>query len=128
MGGVCDRWGPRYGAASLNLLTAAASFGERSGFVGSVLPGACHLPASRLLACRLPLTCLQACKSLLCSCYLHHDCHVAMPLVPSPFLTNTGMAAVENSAGYLAARLFIGFSLASFVACQFWCSVMFSPR
>lgn len=38
------------------------------------------------------------------------------------------MAAVENSAGYLAARLFIGFSLASFVACQFWCSVMFSPR
>lgn len=65
MGGVCDRWGPRYGAASLNLLTAAASF---------------------------------------------------------------GMAAVESAGGYLAARFFIGFSLAAFVACQFWCSVMFSPR
>lgn len=131
MGGVCDRWGPRYGAASLNLLTAAASFGERSGF-GCVrcclVPAAYQPPACWPAACRLPLTCLQAGESLLCSCCLHHDCHVAMPLVPSPSLTNTGMAAVENSAGYLAARLFIGFSLASFVACQFWCSVMFSPR
>ncbi|KAL4420578.1 hypothetical protein ABPG75_010234 [Micractinium tetrahymenae] len=65
MGGICDRWGPRYGASALLLLTASATF---------------------------------------------------------------GMAAVEDAAGYLAARLFIGFSLAAFVACQFWCSVMFTPR
>lgn len=38
------------------------------------------------------------------------------------------MAAVEDAAGFLAARLFIGFSMAEFVACQFWCSVMFTPR
>lgn len=65
MGGVCDRWGPRYGSAALLLLTASATF---------------------------------------------------------------GMAAVEDAAGFLAARLFIGFSMAEFVACQFWCSVMFTPR
>lgn len=65
MGGVCDRWGPRYGASSVLLLTASATF---------------------------------------------------------------GMALVGDAGGYLAARLFIGFSLASFVACQFWCSVMFTPR
>ena len=35
---------------------------------------------------------------------------------------------MANAGGYLAARLFIGFSLASFVACQFWCSVLFNPR
>lgn len=28
MGGVCDRWGPRYGSAALLLLTASATFGE----------------------------------------------------------------------------------------------------
>ncbi|KAL4436328.1 hypothetical protein ABPG77_009890 [Micractinium sp. CCAP 211/92] len=65
MGGVCDRWGPRHGAAALLLLTASATF---------------------------------------------------------------GMAAVEDAAGYLAARLFIGCSLAAFVSCQYWCSVMFTPR
>jgi hypothetical protein len=56
------------------------------------------------------------------------------PQAPSPrrrtsrLLVMAGMAAVANAGGYLAARLFIGFSLASFVACQFWCSVLFNPR
>lgn len=27
LGGTCDRWGPRYSAAALQLLTASASFG-----------------------------------------------------------------------------------------------------
>jgi MFS transporter, NNP family, nitrate/nitrite transporter len=31
-------------------------------------------------------------------------------------------------AGFIASRLFIGFSLASFVACQFWCTSMFNTR
>jgi hypothetical protein len=31
-----------------------------------------------------------------------------------------GIAAVSNSAGFIACRMLIGFSLATFVACQFW--------
>lgn len=38
------------------------------------------------------------------------------------------MAAVSNSAGFIVVRMFIGFSLATFVACQFWCSNMFNVR
>ena len=38
------------------------------------------------------------------------------------------MAAVSTPAGFITVRLCIGFSLATFVACQFWCSTMFSPR
>lgn len=36
------------------------------------------------------------------------------------------MAVVSNAQGYIAARFFIGLSLAVFVACQYWSSVMFS--
>eukprot|EP00884_Botryococcus_braunii_P005895 jgi/Botrbrau1/15306/Bobra.0096s0009.1 len=36
------------------------------------------------------------------------------------------MALVTNAAGYIAARFFIGLSLAVFVACQYWSSIMFS--
>ncbi|GAB4819716.1 hypothetical protein N2152v2_006762 [Parachlorella kessleri] len=39
-----------------------------------------------------------------------------------------GMAAVSNSSGFIACRMLIGFSLATFVACQFWCSTMFNAR
>lgn len=39
-----------------------------------------------------------------------------------------GIAAITNSAGFIACRMLIGFSLATFVACQFWCSVMFNAR
>lgn len=39
-----------------------------------------------------------------------------------------GMSMVENSGGFIACRMLIGFSLATFVCCQFWCSVLFSPR
>lgn len=46
-------------------------------------------------------------------------------------LTSTAtfcMAAVDNSAGFIVVRMFIGFSLATFVSCQFWCSVMFNVK
>jgi len=33
-----------------------------------------------------------------------------------------------NAAGFIVSRLFIGFSLATFVACQFWCTSMFTTR
>jgi nitrate/nitrite transporter NarK len=39
-----------------------------------------------------------------------------------------GMAAVGNVAGFIVCRMLIGFSLATFVACQFWCSTMFGAR
>ena len=37
------------------------------------------------------------------------------------------MAVVEGPIGYIIERLFIGCSLAAFVICQFWSSIMFSP-
>jgi NNP family nitrate/nitrite transporter-like MFS transporter len=33
-----------------------------------------------------------------------------------------------NAAGFIISRLFIGFSLATFVACQFWCTSMFNTK
>jgi NNP family nitrate/nitrite transporter-like MFS transporter len=33
-----------------------------------------------------------------------------------------------NAAGFVAARLFIGFSLATFVACQYWVTSMFTTK
>lgn len=39
-----------------------------------------------------------------------------------------GMALVNNSAGFIVCRMIIGFSLATFVCCQYWCSVMFNVR
>jgi NNP family nitrate/nitrite transporter-like MFS transporter len=38
------------------------------------------------------------------------------------------MAAVSNATGFIACRMIIGFSLATFVPCQFWCSVIFNAR
>lgn len=38
------------------------------------------------------------------------------------------MATVTSSTGFIIVRMCIGFSLATFVACQFWCSVQFSVR
>ena len=37
-----------------------------------------------------------------------------------------GMALVNDSASFIVCRCLIGFSLSSFVACQYWTSVMFT--
>jgi MFS transporter, NNP family, nitrate/nitrite transporter len=39
-----------------------------------------------------------------------------------------GIALVDNAAGFIVCRMVIGFSLATFVCCQFWCSVLFNVR
>lgn len=38
------------------------------------------------------------------------------------------VSMVTNATGFIVVRFFIGFSLATFVACQFWCTSMFNPR
>lgn len=38
------------------------------------------------------------------------------------------MSMVTSSAGFIVCRCLIGFSLACFVCCQYWCTAMFSPN
>jgi len=38
------------------------------------------------------------------------------------------MALVQGGVGFIITRLFIGFSLAAFVCCQFWCTSMFNTK
>lgn len=47
-----------------------------------------------------------------------------MAVAPAVF----GMALVENAAGFVLCRFFIGFSLATFVSCEYWVSSLFSTR
>ena len=38
------------------------------------------------------------------------------------------MATVSSISGFIAVRFFVGFSLATFVSCQFWMSSMFTSK
>ena len=118
-GGVCDRWGPRAAAATIQLLTASASFGQR----GNSAP-------ARQCQCNVALWPVPS--SLPLNAPVHRLLHASGALCLRPLcrprLPGAGMAVVGDGTGYITARLFIGFSLASFVACQFWCSVMFNAR
>jgi nitrate/nitrite transporter NarK len=38
------------------------------------------------------------------------------------------MSLVTNATGFIIVRMFIGFSLAVFVACQFWCTSLFNTK
>ena len=46
--------------------------------------------------------------------------------VTAPAVYCIGLAT--NAIGFIISRFFIGFSLATFVACQFWCTSMFNTR
>lgn len=39
-----------------------------------------------------------------------------------------GIGLISDASGFIACRVLIGFSLATFVATQFWCSVLFNVR
>lgn len=61
-------------------------------------------------------------------------CDLVGPRYGAAFLLMTtvpctlAMAAVQNSTGFIIARLFIGFALATFVTCQYWMSSMFNNK
>jgi len=38
------------------------------------------------------------------------------------------ISTCDDAIGFIMSRFFIGFSLATFVSCQFWCSVMFNAK
>jgi hypothetical protein len=114
MGGACDRWGPRAAAATTQLLTAAATFGE------AAAQPACWVDCSEA-CCKGSPALLGKARGKALAARRESAAAPASRSLP-------GMAAVANPAGFIAARLFIGSSLGSFVACQFWCSVMFNGR
>lgn len=60
----------------------------------------------------------------------HDACHVRAAyayLLAGCAIPVFCMAMVTNAATYIIERLLIGCSLAAFVVCQFWSSIMFAP-
>lgn len=52
--------------------------------------------------------------------------HAVLMLLTGPAVF--GMSLVNSVTGFIICRFLIGFSLATFVACQFWSSVMFNVK
>ncbi|GMH44852.1 hypothetical protein BSKO_12804 [Bryopsis sp. KO-2023] len=52
--------------------------------------------------------------------------HAALMMLTAPAVL--GMALISGPIGFIVTRFLVGFSLATFVACQFWSSVMFNVR
>lgn len=63
---------------------------------------------------------------LVCDTYGPRYGHAFLQLLTSA--ATMCMAAVTNAAGFIVVRMVIGFSLATFVSCQFWSSVMFNVK
>lgn len=107
LGAVCDSYGPRYGHGVLQLLCSAATFGI-----------AAVSNAAGFIACRMCVRLLApggagrgpAAPGLLA---------LALPAATYPHPPNPPLPPQHR---------IIGFSLATFVPCQFWCSVMFNAR
>ena len=52
--------------------------------------------------------------------------HAILQLLCAPALFS--LAIIQNGFGFIIGRLFVGFNLSTFVATQFWCSIMFTPK
>jgi NNP family nitrate/nitrite transporter-like MFS transporter len=63
---------------------------------------------------------------LVCDTYGPRYGHAFLQLLTSA--ATMCMAAVTDAAGFIVVRMVIGFSLATFVSCQFWSSVMFNVK
>lgn len=68
-----------------------------------------------------------------CSCVLTKSCVCVLAAAYGYLLAACAipvfcMSMVTSAIDYIIERVFIGCSLASFVVCQFWSSIMFSPN
>ena len=52
--------------------------------------------------------------------------HAILQLLCAPGLFC--LAIIQNGTGFIIGRLFVGMNLSTFVATQFWCSIMFTPK
>ena len=152
IGVVCDRFGPRYGepaSSTMSVCNRHDTLPELKDIkkIFLALPSLAACPAYLCMPYCLPthaqrmlLIGIECCKPFPCRFIASQTplCHklVLMHALLAAYgylLAATAipvfcMAVVRNAAGYIIERIFIGCSLASFVVCQFWSSIMFSPN